>query len=161
MSQSVEGPGGTSGGHGHGIASSRPSIGGIPSQERASIYSSQGNAPILSSERNSIYTGRTGTAGGASTHNTIGDTASLKERGGADDHGSLKADDRSSLKAGDGGSVKSGLGGMGHSRNDSIANSIGGSIGPTTTGGGATGSSGPGTGMANNSPVIASSKDVE
>ena len=156
ISQSADAPTGSSGSHGHGSASQRPSIGGLPSQERASIYSSQGNAPVLSSERNSIYTGRTGTAGGASIHNTVSDNASFKERG-ADERGSLKADDRSSFRAADGGSVKSGLGGVGHGRNDSIANSIGGSIGQT----GVTGGSGPGTGVANNSPVMASSKELD
>ncbi|KAL9081924.1 MAG: hypothetical protein Q9159_006886 [Coniocarpon cinnabarinum] len=158
MSQTIDGGSGTNAGQGVGTASSRPSIGGLPSQERASVYSSHGNAPMLSSERNSMYTGRTGTAGGASTHNTINsDNASVKDRGG-DEHGSLRADDRSSIRAGDGGSVRSGLGGLGHSRNDSVANSIGGSIGPTNIINSAGGSE-HNTGMPN-SPVISSTKDM-
>ena len=130
---------------GHNMASQRPSMSGIPATERASVYSNQGvNAPVLSSERNSIYTGRTGTAGGASTHNTISDNASLKERA-ADN-------DRSSLKAGDGASVKSGFTGTlgsigGHGRNDSIANSIG------AVGGGGGGSL---HGVGSHSPAVAS-----
>ena len=159
VSQSADAPGGATGGHGHGPASSRPSLGGIPAQERNSIYSSQSNAPVLSSERNSIYTGRTGTAGGASTHNTISDNASLKERGVGDDHGSLRADDRSSLRAADAISVGSGMGGMSHSRNDSVTNSIGGSVEPPSVAVGMP-DSGAGTGAAN-SPAIPSSKDLQ
>ena len=146
LSQPADGPGGFgAGGLGHNT-SQRPSIGGLPPTERASIYSNQGvNAPVLSSERNSIYTGRTGTAGGASTHNTVSDNASLKERGagdersslrdstfrgltGGDERGSVKADDRSSIKAGDGASTRSGFTGLGAAggRNDSMTGSIGG-----------------------------------
>ena len=139
LSATADAPGTT----GQNATSQRPSIGGLPT-ERGSIYSNQGvNAPVLSSERNSIYTGRTGTAGGASTHNTVSDNASLRERTGGDEHGSLRestfrtlsggdersslrADDRSSTKAGDTGSVRSGFTGLGvssHGRNDSVTGS--------------------------------------
>lgn len=79
----------------------RPSIGGLASAERASVYSSSGiAAPVLSSERNSMYTGRSGLGG---------------------------LQDGSSLRAGhglDGGSMKSGR--IEHGRNDSTTGSIGG-----------------------------------
>lgn len=164
LSQTADAPGGSgTSGPGHTMGSQRPSIGGIPATERASIYSNQGvNAPVLSSERNSIYTGRTGTAGGASTHNTMSDNASLREstfRGltGGDERSSIKADDRSSIKAGDGASVRSGHTGLGavggHGRNDSITGSIGG----MATGGlGATGSTSALHGTGGNSPVLTS-----
>ncbi|KAI9680526.1 MAG: hypothetical protein M1817_003966 [Caeruleum heppii] len=44
----------------------RPSVSGIANPERASVYSSSGIAPILSSERNSYYAGKAGlgSAGG-------------------------------------------------------------------------------------------------
>lgn len=41
-----------------GLYQGRPSIGGLPNPERASIYSSTGAAPALSSERNSYYAGK-------------------------------------------------------------------------------------------------------
>lgn len=172
LSQPIDGPGMSgAGGLGHNIASQRPSIGGHPATERGSIYSNQGvTAPLLSSERNSIYTGRTGTAGGASTHNTVSDNASLRERAtgdernslrestfrglpGGDERNSVKADDRSSVKAGDGASIRSGytgLGGMGHGRNDSIAGSIG------ATAAGANSSASALNAPGGNSPVMTS-----
>jgi hypothetical protein len=70
----------------------RPSLGGLASAERASLYSSSGVAPALTSDRNSYYAGK--------------------------------------QAAGDGASVRSGL--LAHGRNDSITNSIGGGIGPTS-----------------------------
>jgi len=95
----------TAGGVGGGIyqfQQQRPSIGGLASAERASVYSSSGiAAPVLSSERNSTYTGRSVGVGGGQ--------------------------DGSSLKAGhgvDGSSMKSGL--LQHGRNDSTTGSIGG-----------------------------------
>ena len=36
----------------------RPSVGGVPNTERASVYSSTGIGPALSSERNSLYAGK-------------------------------------------------------------------------------------------------------
>ena len=42
---------------------SRPSVGGIPAAERASLYSSSGVAPALSSERNSYYANKQGLTG--------------------------------------------------------------------------------------------------
>ena len=44
----------------------RPSIGGIASAERASLYSSSGVAPALSTDRNSNYAGKQGVVDGAS-----------------------------------------------------------------------------------------------
>ncbi|KAI9801408.1 MAG: hypothetical protein M1825_003387 [Sarcosagium campestre] len=50
-----------------GLHQSRPSVGGITTAERASIYSAGGIAPALSSERNSYYAGKQGiTADGGS-----------------------------------------------------------------------------------------------
>lgn len=79
------------------------------------------NAPALSSERNSIYAGRSG--------RQENDASSLK----ATEGGSLKATDAASLKATDGSSMRgqtadaastrSGL--VGHGRNDSLAGSVG------------------------------------
>ncbi|KAJ9619627.1 hypothetical protein H2203_008408 [Taxawa tesnikishii (nom. ined.)] len=96
---------------------SRPSIGGLASAERASVYSSQGiSAPALASERNSYY---------AASHKQLakdretGDGKSI-HRDGADgrslnfDGGSLRGYD---------GSIRSGA--VGHGRNDSIPGSIG------------------------------------
>jgi hypothetical protein len=79
----------------------RPSVGGLASAERASVYSSSGiAAPVLSSERNSYYASKQG-------H----DAASI--RSGLLGHA-----------GGDGASMRSGL--LGHGRNDSITGSIGG-----------------------------------
>jgi hypothetical protein len=47
-------------------ALARPSIGGIASAERASLYSSSGVAPALTSDRNSYYAGKQTTGDGAS-----------------------------------------------------------------------------------------------
>lgn len=49
----------------------RPSIGGIASAERASLYSGSGIAPALTSERNSYYAGKQG-------NNTGGDGGSVR-----------------------------------------------------------------------------------
>ncbi|KAI9671872.1 MAG: hypothetical protein M1831_003400 [Alyxoria varia] len=92
----------------------RPSIGGLANAERTSVYSSQGvTAPALSSERNSIYTGKSGNQGV--------DGNSMR----ATDGSSLRATDGSSVRGqtGDGGSMRSGL--AGHGRSDSVAGSIG------------------------------------
>ena len=109
---------------------SRPSIGGLPTAERASVYSSSGvTAPALSSERNSVYTGRH-TADGSSIK--LADAASLK----AADANSLRSPENASLRgighdgssirgtAYDGASVRSGK--LGHGRSDSVAGSISG-----------------------------------
>lgn len=109
------------------FSQSRPSIGGIASAERASVYSNQGGT--LASERNSYYSYRPA--------KDYGDAKSLRSITGLDsrslagDARSVNADaksiggDVSSLKAikSDDGSVRSGA--AGHSRNDSIPGSIG------------------------------------
>ena len=114
---------GSSGGAFH-AAPSRPSIGGLASAERASVYSSHGGA--LASERNSYYSYR--------PNRDIGDAKSLRSinamdsRSLAGDARSMNADAKSlggdvaSLKGYEG-SLRSGA--LGHSRNDSIPGSIG------------------------------------
>ena len=112
----------------------RPSMVGLASAERASIYSNQGvTAPALASERNSYYAG---------PRKDIGDAKSLRSMTGLDtrsqydarsinnvDSRSLKADDARSLRNQEGsiknyeGSIRSGA--LGHGRNDSISGSIG------------------------------------
>ncbi|KAI9880987.1 MAG: hypothetical protein M1830_009481 [Pleopsidium flavum] len=55
-----------------GLYQGRPSIGGIPNPERASVYSSTGVAPALSSERNSYYAGKqVNTVDGASVRSGL------------------------------------------------------------------------------------------
>ena len=49
----------------------RPSIGGIASAERASLYSSSGVAPVLSSDRASYYAGKQATGDGASVRSGL------------------------------------------------------------------------------------------
>lgn len=113
---------------------SRPSMGGLASAERASVYSSQGvAAPAIASERNSYYAG---------PRKDLGDAKSLRSVTGLDarsqydarsinnvDAKSLKADDARSLRNQEGsirnyeGSMRSGA--LGHGRNDSISGSIG------------------------------------
>lgn len=125
----------TSGVH---FSQSRPSIGGIASAERASVYSMQGGGGgTLASERNSYYSYR--------PNKDLGDAKSLRSITGLDsrslagDARSINADAKSlgggdarslggdvaSLKTprGDDGSIRSGA--VGHSRNDSIPGSIG------------------------------------
>jgi len=103
---------------------SRPSIGGLASAERASIYSSQGvAAPTLASDRNSYY---------AASHRPkdLADGKSLRSITNLDarsqyDAKSIndaKSMDVSSLKNYEG-SVRSNA--LGHGRNDSIPGSIG------------------------------------
>lgn len=112
----------------------RPSMAGLASAERASIYSNQGvTAPALASERNSYYAG---------PRKDLGDAKSLRSVTGLDarsqydarsinnvDAKSLKADDARSLRNQEGsirnyeGSIRSGA--LGHGRNDSIPGSIG------------------------------------
>lgn len=85
-------------------SSSRPSMGGLASAERQSVYSSSGitaNPVLPNSERNSLHA--------VSRSNTMADATSL--RGGGGDSSSLRAD---------GLSIRSGM----HGRNDSIAGSI-------------------------------------
>ena len=92
---------------------SRPSIGGLASAERASVYSSQGAG--LASERNSLISHRPAKdmADGKSLRSiTLGDKADSRSLGG--DVGSLRGYE---------GSMRSGK--VGHSRNDSIPGSIG------------------------------------
>ena len=92
---------------------SRPSIGGLASTERASVYSSQGVG--LASERNSLISHRPAKdmADGKSLRSiTLGDKADSRSLGG--DVGSLRGYE---------GSMRSGK--VGHGRNDSIPGSIG------------------------------------
>jgi hypothetical protein len=49
----------------------RPSLGGIASAERASLYSSSGVAPALSTDRNSYYAGKQATGDGASVRSGL------------------------------------------------------------------------------------------
>lgn len=108
---------------------SRPSIGGLASTERQSIYSSTamtptGTAQGHSSERNSLYaSSRTGIAAdNASTRGLVGDANSI--RGPLTDGASIR---EASIRGGQGtdsASVHSSMLG-GHGRNDSNAGSIG------------------------------------
>lgn len=50
---------------------SRPSLGGLASAERTSLYSSSGVAPALSSDRNSYYAGKQATGDGASVRSGL------------------------------------------------------------------------------------------
>ncbi|KAI9727078.1 MAG: hypothetical protein M1828_007279 [Chrysothrix sp. TS-e1954] len=108
----------------------RPSISGLPAAERASVYSSSGvTAPALSSERNSVYTGRAA-ADGSSLK--LADAASLR----AGDASSMRSPEAASLRgtthdgsstrgtAYDGASVRSGK--LGHGRSDSVGGSVSG-----------------------------------
>ncbi|KAK0317294.1 hypothetical protein LTR82_011616 [Friedmanniomyces endolithicus] len=104
---------------------SRPSIGGLASAERASIYSNQGiSAPALASERNSFYSHKPA--------KDYSDAKSLRSMTGLDARSQYDArsinearsqlGDVASLKNNEG-SVRSGA--LGHSRNDSVPGSIG------------------------------------
>lgn len=122
----TDAPGMTAGGYYS--SQSRPSIGGIASAERASIYSSHGVGGIAS-ERNSYISHRPGKerdlADAKSLRSiTIGEgkSADTKSLGGGGEVGSLRGD-VGSLRGGNEGSVKSGK--LGHARNDSIPGSIG------------------------------------
>ncbi|KAK5171250.1 uncharacterized protein LTR77_004394 [Saxophila tyrrhenica] len=118
-----------SSGGGFHYAPSRPSIGGLASAERASVYSNHGGA--LASERNSYYSYR--------PQKDLGDAKSLRSinaidsRSLAGDAKSMNADAKSlggdvgSLKGYDG-SIRSGA--IGHNRNDSIPGSIGSPLSP-------------------------------
>ncbi|KAI7086913.1 hypothetical protein KC356_g4629 [Hortaea werneckii] len=112
---------------------SRPSIGGLASAERASVYSSQGvTAPALASERNSSYSHKpkdlgadakslrslTGGGGGIDARSQF-DARSAYDAKSLNDARSM---DLSSLKNYEG-SIRSGA--LGHGRNDSISGSIG------------------------------------
>ncbi|GAB1731258.1 hypothetical protein NU195Hw_g4228t1 [Hortaea werneckii] len=110
---------------------SRPSIGGLASAERASVYSSQGvTAPALASERNSSYSHKPKDLGGdaKSLRSLTGggiDARSQFDARSAYDAKSLndaRSMDLSSLKNYEG-SIRSGA--LGHGRNDSISGSIG------------------------------------
>ena len=99
---------------------SRPSIGGLASAERASVYSSQGAG--IASERNSYYSYKPG--------KDLGDAKSLRSITNMDAR-SLNADAKS--LGGDVGSLRNyessiRSGKAGHNRNDSIPNSVGGPI---------------------------------
>ncbi|KAK3110067.1 hypothetical protein LTR53_016027 [Teratosphaeriaceae sp. CCFEE 6253] len=107
---------------------SRPSIGGIASAERASIYSSQGvSAPALASERNSFYSHKP--TKDYSDAKSLRSITNLDARSQYGDARSINYDARSQLGGEVGslrgyeGSIRSGA--LGHSRNDSIPGSIG------------------------------------
>ena len=109
----------------HPTSHSRPSIGGLASAERASVYSSSGiAAPVLTSERNSYY----------SKPKDLADAKSLRSitnmdaRSMAGDAKSINADAKS--LGGDVSSVRNyeasvRSGAAGHGRNDSLPGSIG------------------------------------
>lgn len=111
---------------------SRPSIGGLASAERASVYSSQGvTAPALASERNSSYSHklkdlgadakslRSLTSGGGIDARSQFDARSAYDAKSLNDARSM---DLSSLKNYES-SIRSGA--LGHGRTDSISGSIG------------------------------------
>ena len=104
---------------------SRPSIGGLASAERASVYSSQGvSAPALASERNSYYAGpsRKDLSDAKSLRSITNlDARSQYDAKSINDARSMNADTRS-LRNYEG-SIRSGA--LGHGRNDSIPGSIG------------------------------------
>ena len=102
---------------------SRPSIGGLASAERASVYSNQG--PAFTSERNSYYSHRP--AKDPSDAKSLRSLTNMDARSLGGDARSMNADAKSlgevtSLKGYDG-SIRSGA--LGHGRNDSIPGSIG------------------------------------
>ncbi|RMX92622.1 hypothetical protein D0867_14514, partial [Hortaea werneckii] len=112
---------------------SRPSIGGLASAERASVYSSQGvTAPALASERNSSYSHKPKDLGGdaKSLRSLTGGGGGIDARSQFDARSAYDAKslndarsmDLSSLKNYEG-SIRSGA--LGHGRNDSISGSIG------------------------------------
>lgn len=107
---------------------SRPSMGGLASAERASVYSGQGvNAPGLASERNSYYSHKPKDLADAKSLRSITgiDARSQFDARSAYDAKSIndaKSMDVSSLRNYEG-SVRSGA--LGHGRNDSIPGSIG------------------------------------
>ena len=136
LSGNVDAPGTTP--SGYYSSQSRPSIGGIASAERASIYSSQGVGGIAS-ERNSYISHRPGKdlADGKSMRSiTLGDgnkdRTDTKSLGG--EVGSLRGGDVGSLKGGEVGSLRGGYEGSmksgkaGHARNDSISENVGNSL---------------------------------
>ncbi|KAK3673786.1 hypothetical protein LTR78_006340 [Recurvomyces mirabilis] len=131
-----------SGQAGGGMYSTRPSVGGLASAERASIYSSQGvSAPALASERNSYYSkppGKDMTDGKSLRSITNLDARSQYDARSINADARSQLGDVASLKGYEG-SVRSGL--LGHSRNDSVPGSIGSPLASPglrqTSGGGA------------------------
>ena len=108
---------------------SRPSIGGLASAERASVYSSQGiAAPALASERNSYYSHKPSVKGDLADSKSLRSITNIDARSLAGDAKSVNADAKStggdvgSLRGYEG-SVRSGA--VGHGRNDSTPGSIG------------------------------------
>ncbi|TKA70399.1 hypothetical protein B0A55_05607 [Friedmanniomyces simplex] len=107
------------------VSQSRPSIGGIASTERASIYSSQGvSAPALASERNSFYSHKPAKdySDGKSLRSMTGLDARSQYDARSINDAKSQLGDVASLKNYEG-SMRSGA--LGHSRNDSIPGSIG------------------------------------
>ncbi|KAI9831461.1 MAG: hypothetical protein M1819_005060 [Sarea resinae] len=110
----------------------RPSVAGVVSAERASLYSSPGvAAPALSSERNSYYAGKAGAAGATGTGGGGG---------------------------GDAVSVRSGL--LGHGRNDSTTGSIGGGATPAAAPAAVSATTASGAPMVASSSPLASPRDL-
>ncbi|KAK5112191.1 hypothetical protein LTR85_011624 [Meristemomyces frigidus] len=114
---------------------SRPSIGGLASAERASMYSSQGvAAPALASERNSFYSHKpTKDLADAKSLRSITNIDARSQFDGRSAHDGRSAYDAKSINDAKSmdvsslrnyeGSVRSGA--IGHGRNDSIPGSIG------------------------------------
>ncbi|KAK5138406.1 hypothetical protein LTR08_003467 [Meristemomyces frigidus] len=118
-----------SGGGLHIASQSRPSLGGLASAERASIYSNQGiAAPVLASERNSYYSHKP--AKDLADAKSLRSITNLDARSQFDGRSAYdaksindaKSMDVSSLRNYEG-SVRSGA--IGHNRNDSIPGGIG------------------------------------
>nr|OQO16812.1 hypothetical protein B0A51_16540 [Rachicladosporium sp. CCFEE 5018]OQO18543.1 hypothetical protein B0A51_15139 [Rachicladosporium sp. CCFEE 5018]OQO26683.1 hypothetical protein B0A51_07683 [Rachicladosporium sp. CCFEE 5018]OQO30411.1 hypothetical protein B0A51_03041 [Rachicladosporium sp. CCFEE 5018] len=110
-----------------GLFSSRPSIGGIASAERASVYSSQGvAAPAIASKRNSYYQRNKDLSDGKSLRsiNNLDSRSQYDAKSMTDARSMHEARnaDVASLRNYEG-SVRSGA--LGHGRNDSIPGSIG------------------------------------
>lgn len=120
--------GDTSGPGLYSASQSRPSIGGIASAERASIYSSQGvTAPALASERNSYYSHKPKDIGDAKSLRSITNIDARSQFDGRSAYDAKSINDAKSMDVNSlrnyEGSVRSGA--FGHGRNDSIPGSIG------------------------------------
>ena len=147
LSGNVEGGTGSSGLHAS-TSQSRPSIGGLASTERASVYSSQG--VNIASERNSYYSYKPG--------KDLSDAKSLRSITNIDAR-SMNADAKSMGEVGSlrnyESSVRSGK--ASHTRNDSIP----GSIGSPLTPGGAKHTSASGGGLSRRSSDWQHAEDEE
>ena len=116
----------------HTTSHSRPSIGGLASAERASVYSSSGvAAPALASERNSLYSkpATKDLADAKSLHSITNiDARSLggeRERGGGGDVSSLRTYESTSARgSGIGPGVSHSTAAPTHGRNGSVTSSV-------------------------------------